>query len=178
MSDEPQSKALAQKSISAPESIKLHHRLEDFDCENESLNAFLKKRAIRNEGRASRTYIVTDGNYNAIGYYTLAVGSIEHKNVRRKAKQNMPDPIPVTVLGRLAVDKGWKEKGIGQGMLKEALLKTLEVAEVVGVRGMLVHAISENAKNFYTSQGFEQSPTDEMTLIITIEDIKKAFTST
>ncbi len=63
-------------------------------------------------------------------------------------------------------------------MLKEALLKTLEVAEVVGVRGMLVHAISENAKNFYTSQGFEQSPTDEMTLIITIEDIKKAFTST
>lgn len=163
--------------ITKPEAIKLHHQLSDFDCGIESLNTFLKKRAFHNEMRgASRTYIITDGSYNVIGYYTLAVGSVEHKDAKRKVKQNMPDPIPVTVLGRLAVDTSWSGKGIGKGMLREALLKTLEVSEVVGVRAMLLHAISEEAKQFYIQFGFEPCPTDEMTLMITIDDIKKTLT--
>lgn len=134
---------------------------------------------MRNEIRgASRTYIVSDGQYNVIGYYTLAVGSIAHKDVRSKVRRNMPDPIPVTVLGRLAVDKNWHGQGIGSGMLKEALIKTVEVSEVVGVRALLVHATSEEAKQFYIDRGFEQSPTDEMTLLITLNDIKKAIRAT
>lgn len=177
MTDKKTAQKAATKTTK-PEPIKHHHRLDDFECGNENLNVFLKRRAMRNEIRgASRTYVTTDGNFNAIGYYTLAVGSIEHKDVRSKIKRNMPDPIPVAVLGRLAVDSDWNNQGIGSGLLKEALLKTIEVSEVVGVRAILVHAISDDAKEFYLKHGFEQSPTDEMTLLMSIKDIKKTLSS-
>lgn len=157
--------------LTPPEKISSEHDLSEFDSGEKTLDAWLKRRAIQNEvSGASRTYVVCAGctGKRVIGFYTLAVGAVHHEQVNNRIKRNMPDPIPVMILGRLAIDKKFQGHGVGLGLLKDAILRTLEAAKIAGIRAMLVHAISEKAKNFYSKQGFIESPIDPLTLMIVL----------
>ncbi|WP_027709730.1 GNAT family N-acetyltransferase [Zooshikella ganghwensis] len=154
--------------ISAPVPLSADHQVEQFDCGVASLNDFLKKRAIKNEKQgASRTFVVCNDD-QVIGYYSLATGSILHKDAPGKVRRNMPDPIPAMVLGRLAVDQSYKRFGLGRGLLKDAILRTVKAAQHAGIKVLLVHAISEEAKAFYEKNGFLTSPLDPMLLMTTL----------
>lgn len=156
--------------INAPVPLTKEQDIAAFDSGDPVLDLWLQRTALKNERNgASRTFVVCDEN-RVIGYYALATGAVEQGDVPGKVRRNMPDPIPVIVLGRLAVDREYQGKGIGRGMLKDAVLRVIGVAEQVGVKAVLVHAISEEAKRFYLRAGFDESPTNDMTLMITIKD--------
>jgi GNAT superfamily N-acetyltransferase len=155
-----------------PEKLLDSHNVEDFCCGVKELDDWLKKRAHGNESSgATRTYVVCEGE-TVIAYYALANGAIAHESAIERVRRNMPNPIPVMVLARLAVDQAWKGKGIGRGLLRDAVLRTLQAADIAGIKAILVHAISEEAKVFYETFGFQVSPTESMTLMVTIKDIQ------
>lgn len=156
--------------VTAPEPITATHLIESFSCGVPVLDDWLKRRALKNEvSGASRTFVICQDK-QVVGYYTLASGSIEHRNTPGKTRRNMPNPIPVMVIGRLAVDQRWQKAGLGRGLLKDALLRTLSVSKQAGIRALLVHTLSEDAKHFYTRSGFIESPLDPMTLMIALQD--------
>lgn len=163
--------------ISPPQPISANHDLSRFNSIEPTLNYWLQQHSLKNEGQSSRTYVVVDDDTNnrVVGFYCLSTGSVEHRDSVRAIKRNMPNPIPICVLGRLAVDRDYNGKGIGSGLLKEALSKTLIFSKHVGVRALLVHALSDDAKNFYLKYGFRQSPTNNMTLMLSIKDIERAL---
>ncbi|MBW4669395.1 MAG: GNAT family N-acetyltransferase [Cyanomargarita calcarea GSE-NOS-MK-12-04C] len=164
-----------EQQIQAPEPLNAEHELEDFDSGNAELNEWLKKRALKNEGSgASRIYVVTVGG-KVIAYYCLANGSVINTTAPGKVRRNMPDPIPVMVIGRLAVDIHWQGKGIGYALVRDAVLRTLQAATIAGIRAILVHAVNEEAKKFYEKCGFIPSPVAPMTLMVTIADAKEAL---
>jgi len=137
------------EQLRPPERIRSSHQFEDFDSGNSQLNDWLTRRALKNEAEgASRTYVLCEGE-TVVAYYCLANGSIAQSEATDRIRRNMPDPIPVMVIGRLAVDRQWQGKGIGQALLRDAILRTLQAAEIAGIRAILVHAISEEAKQFY-----------------------------
>jgi predicted N-acetyltransferase YhbS len=157
-------------AITAPEPITPSHLIEAFACGIPVLDDWLRRRALKNEvSGASRTFVVChDGQ--VVGYYALATGSVEHRDAPGKLRRNMPDPIPMIVLGRLAVDQQWQSTGIGRGLLKDAVLRSVSVSQQAGVKALLVHVLSEDAKTFYVRNGFLESPLDPMTLIISLQD--------
>ncbi len=160
-----------------PEKISPEHDLSEFNSGEPALDDWLRRRAVRNEeSGASRTYIVRAGN-KVTGYYSLAAGAVAHAESPGRIRRNMPDPIPVMILGRLAVDRGFQGQGIGAGLLKDAILRTLQAAEIRRIRAVLVHAISESAKRFYEAKGFRASPVDPMTLMITLDDAERILIS-
>ncbi len=148
------------------------HEIAEFDCGNDTLNEWLTKRALKNQNSgASRTFVICQDN-QVIGYYALASGSVERMATPKSISRNMPEPIPVMVLGRLAIDTRMQGQGLGSALLKGALLRTLSVSKNVGIRAILVHAISENARRFYLSYGFLVSPIDTMTLMLPVRHIE------
>lgn len=154
-----------------PERLNSLHQIETFDSGNSQLDEWLKRRALRNESeRASRTYVLCD-RQAVIAYYCLANGAIALNSAPGKVRRNMPDPIPVMVIGRLAVDRNWQGSGIGRALLRDAILRTLQAAEIAGIRAILVHAISEDAKQFYQKCGFTVSPIEPMTLMVKVSDV-------
>ena len=156
--------------ITAPEPITASHLTDSFACGIPVLDEWLKRRALKNEvSGASRTFVVCQDR-QVIGYYALATGSIEHRDAPGKIRCNMPNPIPVMVLGRLAIDQPWQHAGLGRGLLKDAVLRTLCISQQAGVRALLAHALSDDAKNFYAHNGFLESPLDPMTLMIALQD--------
>jgi len=163
-------------SLSAPEPFSTAHNSEAFNCGEPVLNDWLKHRALKNEDSgASRTFVVCQDD-NVVGYYVLATGSVMHKNAPGRIKRNMPDPVPVMVLGRLAVDKSVHSMGIGRGLLKDAVLRTITVAKQAGIKAILVHALSDEARKFYLRCGFIESPLDPMILMITLKDAQHHIT--
>jgi GNAT superfamily N-acetyltransferase len=110
-----------------------------------------------------------------VGYYALAVGAVAHAEAPGRVRRNMPDPVPVMIIGRLAVHKHFQGRRIGPGLLRDAVLRTLQAADIAGVRAILVHAISEQARRFYEDCGFIASSIDPMTLMITVVEAAKAF---
>ena len=131
---------------------------------------WLKRRARRNEAEgASRTFVSCDGARVA-GYYSLSAGSMLRDTATGRVRRNMPEPVPVVLIGRLAVDQAWQGQGLGTDLLQDAVLRIVAAAELVGVRAILVHAIAEGAKTFYEKHGFRASPVEPMTLMITIEE--------
>ncbi|MFV2056737.1 MAG: GNAT family N-acetyltransferase [Thiohalomonadales bacterium] len=161
--------------INAPCPITATHDVTSFDCGDHTLNDWLKRRSIKNENiSASRTFVVCEDN-TVIGYYSLAAGAITREETSGKIRRNMPDPIPVMVLGRLAVDSNWQGKHVGVGLLKDAIQRSIIVAQQAGVRAILVHAISKEAKGFYQHWGFHESPTNDMTLMVTLEEAKNVI---
>ena len=162
--------------VSAPEPLSPARNCEVFDCGEAVLNDWLKRRALKNEDSgASRTFVVCQDN-NVVGYYGLATGSVMHKDAPSKIKRNMPEPVPVMVLGRLAVDKDAQSMGIGRGLLKDAILRTITVAKQAGIKALLVHALSDEARKFYLQCGFIESPLDPMLLMITLTDAQHHLT--
>ena len=159
--------------IGAPEHLNDSHNFADFDSGIPALDEWLEKRALANEaGGASRTYVVCASG-RVVGYYALATGAIVREEAVGKVRRNMRDPIPVMVLGRLAVDKEYHGRGIGGGLLRDAIMRTVQAAAIGGIRAMLVHAISDEARRFYEHNGFSPSPVDPMTLMITIADARR-----
>lgn len=155
--------------ISPPGPLSDAHRLDDFRCTSLDLARWLIERARKNhrEG-ASRCFVVCDEQQNVIGYYALSAGAVSHEITAGSVKRNMPDPIPVAVLGRLAVHQDWVGRGIGSGLLKDAVLRTLQTAQELGIRALLCHAIDEATKDFYLQRGFVASPVEPLTLMLSL----------
>jgi len=163
------------EEIGAPEHLTPQHDLEAFDSGVPALDDWLKRHALANEqAGGSRTYIVCAGR-RVIGYYALATGGVAQVAAPGRVRRNMPDPVPVMVLGRLAVDRRYQGRALGMGLLRDAILRTLQAAEVGRIRAILVHAISEEAERFYERHGFVGSPIDPMMLMITIADARKSL---
>ena len=163
------------QTLSAPEKLRADHDLSQFDCGEPSLDEWLRRRALQNEeSGASRTYVVCAGQ-QVVGYYALAVGAVTHAEAPGRVRRNMPDPVPVMIVGRLAVHNDFQGRKIGPALLRDAVLRTLQAAEIAGIRAILVHAISERARQFYEDCGFIASPMDRLTLMITVVEAVKAF---
>jgi GNAT superfamily N-acetyltransferase len=161
--------------IGAPEHLDSTHDLSKFDSGVPALDDWLKKRALVNEGSgASRTYVVSAGS-GVIGYYALATGAVALQTATGRTRRNMPEPVPIMVLGRLAIDRNYQGKGLGRALLRDAILRTLQAAGIAGIRAIVVHAISDDAKTFYERCGFAASPLDPMTLMITVADAERAI---
>lgn len=163
---------LIPSNLTPPAPISAGYAFADFDCGDYSLNEWLKKRAIRNHAAgASRCFVLCAGD-NLIGFYSLSAGAISQEMAPKAMRRNMSDPLPVLLLGRLAVDQRYHNQGIGQALLRDAMLRAVNVAGEAGVFAILVHAISDSAKQFYLSRGFVESPIQPMTLIMTLETIR------
>lgn len=151
---------------SAPELLNATHHLDNFDCGEEALNSWLKRNALKNQqNQASRTFVICQNN-NVVGFYALAAGSVSHQFVSGGLRRNMPDPIPVVVLGRLAIDLAHQGQQLGAALLKDAVLRASAVSQQVGVKALLVHALNDKAKAFYLNYGFQISPIDDLILLL------------
>jgi len=164
---------MSKPVIGAPQKLSADHDISQFQSGEPALDDWLRRRALPNEeSGASRTYVVCVG-MRVVGYYALAVGAVAHVDAPGRVRRNMPDPVPVMVIGRLAVDQTVQGQGVGPALLRDAVLRTVRAAEIAGIRAILVHAISERAKRFYEKWGFIPSPVEPMTLMITVAEAKK-----
>ncbi len=151
----------------APQPLNATHRIQDFSCGEPALDDWLKRRALVNQvSGASRTFVVADKDGRVKGYYALAAGAVSHALSTGGVRRNMPDPVPVIVLARLAVSARAQGNRIGSAMLQDALGRAAVVAQNAGVRALLVHALHQQAKAFYEHYGFQPSPVDPMTLML------------
>ncbi len=138
----------------------------------DSLDTWLKRRAKKNQATgASRTFVVCDG-WRVVAYYALASSAVAVVETSGRFRRNMPDPVPVVVLGRLAVDRSFQGNGIGRALVRDAGYRVIQAADTIGIRGLIAQAASAQAKTFYEHIGFEVSPLDPMTLMITLADLK------
>ena len=155
--------------LHAPMPLSPEHHVNLFSCGESVLDDWLKRRALVNQSNgASRTFVVTDDDEQVLGYYALAAGAATHQDATRAIRQNMPDPIPVMVLARLAVDLRAQGMKLGASLLKDAMSRCIQVSSNTGVRAMLVHALNERARDFYEYYGFKASPINPMTLMLRI----------
>ncbi|MFL5260384.1 MAG: GNAT family N-acetyltransferase [Hyphomicrobiales bacterium] len=158
--------------LSPPEPLGEQHDVVDFESGVRSLDEWLRRRARANQvSGASRTFVACEGRRVA-GYYAVASGAVAISSTTARLRRNMPDPVPVVLLGRLAVDRRYQGAGIGRALFRDAAQRISEAADMIGIRGILVHAISQDAKRFYEALGFEPSPLDEMTLMVTLKDVR------
>ncbi|MDR3424280.1 MAG: GNAT family N-acetyltransferase [Alphaproteobacteria bacterium] len=163
---------MSKHKISAPKPLADYHEVGGFSSGVESLDIWLKNRARANQtSGASRTFVVCEAR-KVVGYYALASGAISADDALGRFRRNMPDPIPVVILGRLAVDRSCQGRGLGRALFRDAALRVINAADAIGIRGIIVHAVSENAKAFYVAIGFDPSPFEPMTLMITLSDLR------
>jgi len=161
-------------SFSVSQPLADHHQTENFTSGVASLDDWLKHRARANQVRgAPRTFIVCDGD-RVVSYYALASGAIHTDSASGRFRRNIPDPIPVAVLARLAVDRSCQGQGLGRAMFRDGAQRLLNAAGTIGIRGIIVHAISGEAKAFYLALGFDPSPIEPMTLMVTLADLRAA----
>lgn len=162
-------------NLSAPEPLAAHHDTAAFACGVDGLDHWLKQRALKNQvSGASRTFVVCEGR-RVVAYYALASSAVTVESATGRVRRNMPDPIPVVVLGRLAIDQSIQGNGMGRALVRDACLRVIAAADAIGIRGMIVHALSESAQAFYERVGFEPSPLDPMTLMATIADLREGL---
>jgi GNAT superfamily N-acetyltransferase len=160
---------------SPPDLLADRHQIVDFNCGDASLDDWLNRRARANQvSGATRTYVLC-GKERVIGYYALASGAVIVESAPGRFRRNMPNPIPVAVLARLAVDRDWQGRGIGRALFRDAARRVAHAADAIGIRGIVVHAISEQAKSFYVALGFDPSPREPMTLMVTLSDVRAAL---
>lgn len=157
--------------LAAPMPLTERHVTSEFSCGVDSLDDWLKRRSLKNQIQgASRTFVVCDGA-RVLAYYALASGAVTAKHATGKFRRNMPEPIPVVVLGRLAVDRSLHGRGFGRALVRDAGMRVLQAADAIGIRGMTVHALTDEAKTFYEKVGFDPSPLDSHVLMITLADL-------
>jgi GNAT superfamily N-acetyltransferase len=162
----------ARVSLGAPAPLADHHELGAFNSGVPVLDDWLRRRARANQvSGASRSFVVCAGNV-VVGYYALASGAVSAAAAPSRFRRNMPEPIPVAVLGRLAVDQAYHGQGIGRALFRDSALRVMQASEAIGIRGMLVHAISDEAKAFYLALGLSQSSLEPMTLMVTLADLR------
>jgi GNAT superfamily N-acetyltransferase len=163
--------------LSSPEPLGDDHQTDRFDSGEPLLDEWLRRRSRANQASgASRTYVVCEGQ-RVVAYYGLASGAIAQAVVPGKFRRNMPDPIPVVVLARLTVDKNYQGRGLGRALFRDAARRVAHAADSIGIRGIVVHAISEEARKFYVSLGFDPCPAEAMTLVVTLRDLRATLES-
>jgi GNAT superfamily N-acetyltransferase len=155
------------------EKLRRDHPVDSFDCGQEALNQWLRKHALQNQGAGSaQTYVGLDGD-TLIGYYSLAVGQIEYKDAPERLRKGLAHHlVPIMLLARLAVDKNWQKKGVGRALLRDAMLRTLQAAEIAGIRALAVHAKDEAARRYYEQFDFVPSPVDSLHMLVLLKDIR------
>lgn len=159
-------------SLSAPAPLAEHHQLGAFSSGVPTLDDWLRRRARANQvSGASRSFVICTDD-TVVGYYALASGAVSAAAAPSRFRRNMPEPIPVAVLGRLAVDRTFHGQGIGRALFRDSALRVMQAAATIGIRGMLVHAISDEAKAFYLALGLSQSPLEPMTLMVTLAGLR------
>jgi GNAT superfamily N-acetyltransferase len=158
------------------EKLARDHDIDPFDCGKEALNRFLRRFAFTSQqANASQTYVGLADD-QVIGYYTLVVAEISPNEAPERVGKGLArHPIPLMLLARLAVERGWQGKGVGSGLLKDAMLRTLQAAEIAGIRALAAHAKDGETQSFYIHFGFLPSPTDPLHLYVLIKDIRKAL---
>ena len=162
-------------TLGSPIPLDATHRLEAFDSGTPSLNDWLRRRAPSNQASgAARTFVLCEES-RVIGYYALASGALATTGATGRFRRNMPEPIPVVLFGRLAVDQNYQGRGLGRALFRDAARRVVAAADTIGIRGILVHAISDEAKNFYTALGFDSAPLEPLTLMITLNDLRAGF---
>jgi GNAT superfamily N-acetyltransferase len=156
-------------NLNHPVLLTQDHQVHSFSCGESVLDDWLKRRALANNiSGASRTFVVADDDYQVMGYYALAAGAVTHQESTRSIRQNMPDPVPVMVLARLAVDVRAQGMKLGAALLRDAVERCVLVSENAGVRALLVHALHDQARQFYEYHGFKAAPSHPMTLMLRI----------
>ena len=159
--------------LSPPVPLDPDHDLDAFNSGVAPLDGWLKRLARHNEAEhGSRTYVLCAGR-QVVGYYSLAASSVLAGATTGRVRRNMPNPVPVVLIGRLAIDRTWQGRGLGADLLRDAVLRVVAAGDTIGIRAVLVHAISPEAKAFYEKQGFRASPIEPMTLMITTGDAKR-----
>lgn len=162
-------------TLRAPEPVDGSHDLAEFDSGVPALDDWLKRRALANQvSGATRTFVLCDDDH-VVGYYALASGAVRADQAPGRFRRNMPDPVPVVILARLAIDRSCQGKGFGRALVQDAAGRVLTAADAIGIRGILVHAISPGAEAFYRSLGFASSPLDPRTLVITLADLRQVI---
>lgn len=162
------------QSFSAVQKLDASHEVDAFDCGKEPLDRFLQRHALVNQKAGSaQTYVVCRGEQRVAGYYSLAVGAVEHADAPGRVSKGLArHPIPVMLLARLAIDRAEQGKGLGKALLKDALLRTAQAADIAGIRAMLVHAKDDEARAWYEQFDFEPSPTDPYHLFLLMKDLR------
>ncbi|MGH6908209.1 MAG: GNAT family N-acetyltransferase [Aestuariivirga sp.] len=160
--------------LSHPAPIRDEDQVAQFDCGKAPLNDWLKTQAKNSEGKSARTYAVTKETA-VVGYYCLSTGAVLRAGTPGRIRHGLPDPVPILLLGRLAVDKAYNKKGIGSGLLKDAFARALQTSHIVGARCLVVHAIDEEALAFYLKFKFQPFPQGSNTLFLPIETIARAL---
>jgi predicted N-acetyltransferase YhbS len=156
----------------APQPLAEPHRTEGFTSGVTSLDDWLKRRALANQASgASRTFVVCD-DHRVIGYSALASGAISIQDASGRFRRNRPDPTSVAILGHLAVNHAYQDQEIGRALFRDGARRVMQAADTIGIRSIIVHAISEEAKAFYQALGFDASPVDPMTLLVTLTDLR------
>ena len=158
--------------LGAPQPLSVAHRLDDFACGEAVLDEWLKRRAMANQlSGASRSFVVADQEHRIYGYYAMAAGAVAHQMATSSVRRNMPDPVPVMVLARLAVDHRAQGIKLGASLLQDAVKRAVIVSQNAGVRALLVHALHDQAREFYEHYGFQVSPAHPMTLMLRLSSV-------
>lgn len=158
--------------LSAPHPLAATHLLDGFVCGEASLDDWLKRRALSNQSSgASRTFVVADQEGRVFGYYAMAAGAVSHQMATSGVRRNMPDPVPVMVLARLAIDHRAQGIKLEAALLQDAVNRAVTVSQNAGVRALLVHALHDRAKQFYEHYGFQESPQHPMTLMLRLNNV-------
>jgi GNAT superfamily N-acetyltransferase len=161
--------------LQAPQPLSADHVLDGFASGVLSLDDWLRRRALHNQASgASRTFVVCD-SIQVVAYYALAASAVAPDAAPGRFRRNMPDPIPVVVLARLAIARDRQSQGLGRALFQDAAKRVVQAADTIGIRGLLVQAISDEAKSFYMRLGLDPSPLDPMTLMTTVADLKSAL---
>ena len=157
------------------EKLARHHQLDGFDCGQEALNRFLIRFAFSNQqASASQTYLGM-AEQEVIGFYTLVVGEVSFADAPERLTKGLArHPVPIMLLARMGVSEAWKGKGVGKGLLKDAMLRTLQAADIAGIRAFAVHAKDDVARTFYEHFDFMPSPTDPLHLFMLVKELKRA----
>lgn len=156
-------------SLIQPDVLHETHDLTLFKCGITNLDNWLRQRALRNQlSGASVTYVVSDTQKRVVAFYSLSSGTLGTAEAPGWLRRNMPNPIPMVLLGRLAIDQAYQSRGLGTALLQDAVLRAQAASRILGVRGLLVHALSEDAKRFYVRNGFVEIMPGAMTLVLSL----------
>ena len=158
-----------------PVALEAWHRAENFQCRALSLDEWLRKHALQSHrSGGSRVFVTTETDPDIVGYYALAAGAVMPRDATARLARGMATnlPVPVVLLGRLAVDTRHQGQHLGRSLLQDAMMRVMQAGELIGIRALLVHAIDEHARGWYTQFGFERSPTHPLHLILLIKDLR------
>ena len=162
----------SQLPLTKPEEISRKHEIAAFTCERDSLDDWLKNQALKsNSAGDSKVFVILEEGGEVIGYYAISAGSVSRKEATRKIGANAPDPVPMALIGRLAIHKNHQRQNIGSALLRDAILRIAQAAEHMGIKGIMVHALDDDSAKFYAERGFQPSKVDGHHLMISISEV-------